>query len=368
MDNTEKQLLDGLKVCSLENYSIVVNELLVTLGYDKDLKKTSFSEDGLCYVVTRGDNDCRYLVVAEQYSMLIVDENEIKHFVETMRFMNLTNGIFITTSQFSIEAQSYKVDGVNIILINGDVITRYLTKESKELFCQNIPKEVKQEIEDDEIKSQRNRKKLIRVTFPDGNVFCDKSPVYTFMQTIKHIGIEKVVALNMEICHVPLISKEVYPKYKDWTKELGDGWFVMLQSDTEQKFRLLISINTQLGLNLRLEYDNDLATLSSDIKNKGSKKERACLLATFADGTLIGKERTVETYIAIIEHIGIEKVSKANIVVTGKPLLSSSREYKNQQKLDNGQWLLVPNTIKDKYKTLRVIAAMTHVKLELTIV
>ena len=84
----------------------------------------------------------------------------------------------------------------------------------------------------------RGKRQRLKVSFADGTIVCDVSATITMMQVIDKIGVERVAALGMEVCHVPLVSRDVAPRYAEWTKEIkpGCGWYLMAQSDTKQKY------------------------------------------------------------------------------------------------------------------------------------
>ena len=214
---------------------------------------------------------------------------------------------------------------------------------------------------------ERASRKKLRVTFPDGTVYCDKSSTQTMIKTIEHIGTERVMALGMECCHIPLISDKIFPRYEMWTKPIGNGLYIFTQADTEQKCHQLLSMKIQLNLDMKIEMGDDFIATSSD-GISGSKKKKSILTAKFSDGVTVKSSNINEAYIRVISHIGIEKIEKAKISISGKELITPSQKYNNQQQIYTGQWLIIPNLAKDKYKTLRVIAAMTHVKLEISLV
>ena len=94
----------------------------------------------------------------------------------------------------------------------------------------------------------RAKRKRIRVTFGDGTVVCDVSATATMIMAIEKIGTERVAALNMESCHIPLVSRTVVDRYAEWTKPMADGWYLMAQGDTEQKYCQLKSVITSLSV------------------------------------------------------------------------------------------------------------------------
>lgn len=220
----------------------------------------------------------------------------------------------------------------------------------------------------DESLRQRSKRQRIKVVFADGTEICDVSATETMIQTIVKIGIERVAALGMEICHVPLVSKSVSPRYAQWTKEIQPGWYLMAQSDTKQKYMQLKSIIAQLHVEAQIELgDFESACNAASGKKGKARKKKAQLVVTFPDGTTICNADPLHTYIAVAENIGIDKLRRTNLAIAGKQLFSPVKKYSSQVQLDSGVWMTVPTQIKDKYKMLKVISSMTHIPLDIKI-
>ena len=216
----------------------------------------------------------------------------------------------------------------------------------------------------------RGKKQRLKVTLPDGTEICDVSATVTMMQTIDIIGVERVASLGMEVCHVPLVSREIVPKYAEWTKEIkpGSGWYLMAQSDTKQKYMQMKSIFQQLGIGAKVEM-GDFETLASD-RNEGKRKahkKKSKLCVTFADGFVVCSTDHQHVYLDTLRYIGIDKVRKTNLQITGKPIIAKERKSTSQIQLSTGEWLSVPPQVKDKYKILKIISSMTHTPFEVKI-
>lgn len=366
-------LLNNLKTCDEPEFKDWIMRLLSNLNITECQWQSS--ADGT-YNMRAFDNtnnrDC--LITARQYSMLVVDINEMKQFVEILSAQGMERGIFITTSSFPTEVKRYIQDGrENISIIDGGVMTRYLQRHDLFGYDLKVPKTTipsSNAIQDNQrtIPRMREQKKLLRVTFPDGTVFCDKSPSQTLLQTIKHIGSEKVASLGMEGCHIPLVSQTINEHYREWIKPIGDGWFAMLQSDTDQKFRQIISINNQLQLNLIVEMDASIIAKSNIRNKRDAKKAKSQLMVTFADGHIVAGINTTETFVNFVEYIGADKVSRINLSMGGKSIVTPVQRYNGQVQISNGKWLTVPNTTKDKYKIIKVISSMAHTSCDITII
>lgn len=85
------------------------------------------------------------------------------------------------------------------------------------------------------------------------------------------IGSERFQDISLEMCHLPLLSKEIYPKYREWMKPVCDGWYVNAQSNTDQKYLQLTSISDSLGLGLIIRIGEELETQENPNKGKTTR-------------------------------------------------------------------------------------------------
>lgn len=219
----------------------------------------------------------------------------------------------------------------------------------------------------EEVKRGRAKRKLIRVTFPDGKVICYKSATDTMVATLQKLGQDVLEAINLEMCHLPLLSKEIYPKYKEWMKPVDGGWYVNTQSNSDSKFLQLKAINSQLDLGLVIELDADFEAQDNPNRERYSKSKDK-LLVKFPDGQYFANSCALDTFLEVVWQIGIEEIKKKDLSWGGNPLITTSKMFNNQVQVDSQRWLTVPNMTKDKIKLLRVIGAMLHIKMEITVI
>lgn len=215
-------------------------------------------------------------------------------------------------------------------------------------------------------KGDRGAKKYIRVTFTDNRTICYSSATLTFMETLRSIGIDKLQNIDLEIGHLPIISQVCYPKYKAYMKEIVRGWYVNTQSNTDQKYIQLQSINNQLRLNLKIEIGTDFETDKALKFGKSKSKEH--LLVKLSDGTFIGEDSPIRTFLTFIERVGIDAIRKKNLSFASNSLITITKENKSQVQLSNGQWLYIPASTKDKAKMLKVIAISLHLNIEVSVI
>lgn len=86
------------------------------------------------------------------------------------------------------------------------------------------------------------------------------------------------------------------------------------------------------------------------------------------DGEYIGNETGEDTFIETIWKLGIDSIMRKGVTWNGCQLITTSETYKNQIKINDNRWIVVPRFNKDKVKLLRVIGAMLHLKLYVTLI
>lgn len=217
----------------------------------------------------------------------------------------------------------------------------------------------------EEVKRGRAKRKLLRVMFPDGKSICYKNVTDTMIATLQELGTEVISDIRLDLCHLPLLSKEVYPKYKDWMKPVCDGWYLNTQSNSEGKFLQLTAINNQLSLGLNIELSTDFEAQENPNKERRTRVKDK-LLVKFPDGRYFANNSTLDTFLEVDWEIGIDEIKRKELSWGGNPLVTSTKMFNNQVQVDSQRWIIVPNTTRDKVKLLRVIGAMFHIKMEIT--
>lgn len=220
---------------------------------------------------------------------------------------------------------------------------------------------------EDEIRRTRAKKKYLRVTFPNGKIICYKNATSTMIATLNKIGEDKFPLIKLELCHLPLLSREIYPKYKKDMKPICDGWYLNAQSNSDSKFLQLKAINDQLDLGLKIELGDDFETQEEPEKEKRSKTKDK-LLIKMPDGEYIANDSALETFLETVWQLGIDEIRKKELLWGGNPLITRTKIANNQVQVDNDRWIIVPNTTRDKVKLLRVIGAMLHIKMEINVI
>lgn len=217
----------------------------------------------------------------------------------------------------------------------------------------------------EEVKRDRARRKLLRVTFPNGKVLCYKSTTDTMIATMQELGDDVIANIKLQSCHLPLLSKEIYPKYKEWMKPVCNGWYLNTQSNSDTKFLQLNAINEQLSLGLKIELREDFVAQDNPNKEKRTRTKGE-ILVKLPDGQCFANNSITNTFLEVIREIGIDKIKQKELTWCGKPLITTSKMFNGQVQIDNERWIVMPNTTKDKVKLLRVIGAMLRINMEIT--
>lgn len=184
---------------------------------------------------------------------------------------------------------------------------------------------------------------------------------------LNEIGEEKFPSIKLELCHLPLLSREIYPRYKKDMKPICEGWYLNAQTNSDGKFLQLKAINDQLDLGLKIETGTDFETQEEPDKERRSKSKDK-LLIKMPDGEYIANDSALDTFLEVVWQLGIEDIRKKDLSWGGNPLVTNKKIAKNQVQVDSNRWIIVPNTTKDKVKLLRVIGAMLHIKMDINII
>ena len=179
------------------------------------------------------------------------------------------------------------------------------------------------------------------------------------------MGDDVIANIKLQSCHLPLLSKEIYPKYKEWMKPVCNGWYLNTQSNSDTKFLQLNAINEQLSLELKIELGEDFVAQDNPNKEKRTRTKGE-ILVKLPDGQCFANNSITNTFLELIREIGIDKIKQKELTWCGKPLITASKMFNGQVQIDNERWIIVPNTTKDKVKLLRVIGAMLRINMEIT--
>ncbi len=210
------------------------------------------------------------------------------------------------------------------------------------------------------IKRLRSTRKKIKVTFDDGTIVCHNKVKMTMVDVLRHIGVERFPMIDLTVSDTRLVTRDVPEKYKEWNEHIADGWYLITQSVTEQKYMQLKAINTKLDLGMKVEIGEDFETTDeppTTVQKRSSKKDNL-LAVQFPDGTIVRGHSVRNTFELCAKRMGLDAIKRKNILWAGRPVITSSQQYRNQERVDSNTWLYIPATQNDCTKLLRVMGAM----------
>lgn len=306
-----------------------------------------------------------------------VSADAIKFFCDTVKTANVSGGIFLSAGKLSSRKAAGNGCAKPITFMGEKELTRRLASFSFFAPTESLfSNDTKEAAEESPISPQiqpappakpltpLRHSKLMRVTFPDGTVFCDKSTSQTFIQAIQHIGIERVAGVGLVVAHCPLITREVPSSLAEWSKPIGNGWNIILQSDTDQRHRQLLAINNSLGIGMKIEVGSNFSPISVTRAEQKTNKAKSRLEIRLSDGFVINNPHATDTYVSFMKYVGIDKLARLNLKLSGKSLITSTKQYNDQVQLAPNRWLTIPTSNKLKYRAIKVVASMAHIAAE----
>lgn len=210
---------------------------------------------------------------------------------------------------------------------------------------------------EEETKKRESSQKL-KVVLNGKTIFYSISKK-TYLEALKNIGIDKLLHINLEIGHLPIISKEIYPKYAKYMEPIGNGYYVNTLGNTSNKYIQLKSIASQLGLDMQV-------LLVSEQKGKVTRRESFTVDKIYVylpNNIVINEETPNLTFIECIKKVSVSKVEKLGLKTGSNDLIVASKDvnsHRLQVEIEKGKWVNMPGNLKDKVKILKVIGILLH--------
>ena len=93
----------------------------------------------------------------------------------------------------------------------------------------------------------------LRIVFPNGKVIENRNASDSLVEFIQYVGIDKVRAVGLYRCKIPLVSNTIDKKYSHQQKVLGNGWFVIVNTSTAAKKKDIEAISEAYNLGVKVE-------------------------------------------------------------------------------------------------------------------
>lgn len=224
----------------------------------------------------------------------------------------------------------------------------------------------------EEVKIGKRKTHILRVVFPDGRVAEDKNVSTTYCEFIKEVGAEEISILGISHAGVNIVSRELDSKYANYQRDIGDGWYVMTNSSTPNKYQDLLKIIEEYGLDISVSLVSldSSNTPSLPIPNeKNGKREK--IRVVFPDGRCIQPTKVLEALIEVVKYAGAERVRSLNIICCADNLIlkNPAPRYINPSKPVGDGWLC--NTCSDtrtKYDQIKTISDKLSLGLEVELI
>lgn len=120
-NNLADELLDYILTLSPEQFEKLVLQLLVKMGYGEARHTGKSNDEGIDGIIDEDKLGIDEIhIQAKRYKIgNNIGRDTLQAFVGALAGQNAHKGIFITTSDFTKQAQEYKPNGVKIVKING---------------------------------------------------------------------------------------------------------------------------------------------------------------------------------------------------------------------------------------------------------
>ncbi len=97
-----------------------------------------------------------------------------------------------------------------------------------------------------------NPRTRLRITMPDGSIIEESTAWESLHKFVLKVGVDKVRAVGIIANKIPLVSNTIDKKYQTAQKPLGNGWLLMTCSDTATKRKQILTIASNLGLDVEV--------------------------------------------------------------------------------------------------------------------
>ena len=142
-------------------------------------------------------------------------------------------------------------DGTEITVTNqwGNLFPKFLAK-AMQLY--NITND-KEPLNVTPRSQQHTEITTIKITFKDGTVIQGKNTTEAFYKFISYVGAERVQALGILRNKIPLVSSTIDSIYGKRQKHLGEGLYLMTNTDTRTKIRDIKYIADSFNLDIKID-------------------------------------------------------------------------------------------------------------------
>ena len=144
---------------------------------------------------------------------------------------------------------------VETMINNFELEITYDTESGLDISVVEQPVTQPTLFDDDAVQRTRQKRYILKVTFPDGRVSCHRIVWKTMNDVIRYAGPERVQQLGIMVAGLNLVSSELHEleRYRAAQKEVAPGLYVYAHSSTNAKYEQILTISRQLDLGLKVE-------------------------------------------------------------------------------------------------------------------
>lgn len=144
---------------------------------------------------------------------------------------------------------------VEKMINNFDMEVTYDTESGLDISVVEQPVTQPVLFDDDAVQRTRQKRYILKVTFPDGRVSCHRIVWKTMNDVIRYAGPERVRQLGIMVAGLNLVSSELHEleRYRAAQKEVAPGLYVYGHTNTNTKYEQILTIRRQLDLGLKVE-------------------------------------------------------------------------------------------------------------------
>ena len=187
-------------------------------------------------------------------------------------------------------------------------------------------------------KVQKHKSHILKITTPDGTIFCERKVSETLVAVIKYAGVERVREMNINVCSNNMIvrEEEINPRYAAATKYIDKDLYANTRCDTPTKAGIIKQISDTLQLGLVIDFVSiDGANLEPKPTTSFSNRQK--IKVTFPSGKIIRHTIVSDTFIEVIKYAGAENVRKLRINIAGDNLIVDKEHINPKYKVSTKQ-------------------------------
>lgn len=195
----------------------------------------------------------------------IVKQEQIKEMTEIVKRLSVLKLTIPTDFETKIKECQQSIDDYELKAIMLNEIEAELIKLSQQysirvFFANNqisIDRATKAVVASEEktegVRTTKRPRMRLRIILPSGSVINGNTVAETMTKFVKHVGAKRVRSLGIMCCGIELVSDKLHRLYSERQQYLGDGLYLLTQSNTPTKMRQIQQIADAFNLDIKIE-------------------------------------------------------------------------------------------------------------------